>query len=64
MFLCGNHDFAFAAFVNELPNPPVGFEYSSTWEEFKHNEDREGWWSGPGEQDIHVQVIFACAIVV
>lgn len=56
VFLCGNHDFAFAAFVGALPPLPQGFEYSSTWPEFEDNEDREGWWSGPGQEEIHLQV--------
>lgn len=56
VFLCGNHDFAFAAFLGVLPTPPSHVEYSSTWAEFQPNEEREGWWSGPGQEDIHLQV--------
>jgi hypothetical protein len=56
VFLCGNHDFAFASFVGALPPLPQGFRYSSTWPEFEENEDREGWWSGPGQEEIHLQV--------
>lgn len=57
VFLAGNHDFAFAAFLGVLPNPPpAGVQFSSTWEEFQHNEEREGWWSGPGQEDMHLQV--------
>lgn len=62
VFLCGNHDFAFAAFVGALPPLPHGFEYSSTWPEFEHNEEREGWWSGPGQEEIHLQVSLASKI--
>jgi hypothetical protein len=56
VFLCGNHDFAFAAFLGVLPTPPSHVEYSSTWEEFQPNEEREGWWTGPGQEHIHLQV--------
>lgn len=56
VFLCGNHDFGFASFVGALPPLPHGFEYTSTWPEFEHNEEREGWWSGPGQEEIHLQV--------
>ncbi|KAG0593181.1 hypothetical protein KC19_1G309400 [Ceratodon purpureus] len=56
VFLCGNHDFAFAAFLGVLPAPPGShIEYSSTWEEFQPNEEREGWWAGPGQEGIHLQ---------
>jgi len=54
VFLAGNHDFAFAAFLGVLP--PSDIQFSSTWEEFQHNEEREGWWTGPGQEDIHLQV--------
>jgi len=53
VFLAGNHDFAFAAFLGVLP--ASGVRFSSTWEEFQHNEEREGWWTGPGQDDIHLQ---------
>lgn len=57
VFLAGNHDFAFAAFLGVLPTPPSpGILFSTTWEEFQHNEEREGWWTGPGQEDIHLQV--------
>ncbi|KAG0581466.1 hypothetical protein KC19_4G254200 [Ceratodon purpureus] len=56
VFLCGNHDFAFAAFLGVLPAPPsADIDYPSTWDEFQPHEKREGWWSGPGQEDIHLQ---------
>ena len=88
VYLCGNHDLAFAYFLKLLPSPKpppprrdscdessidggfgcgigieslldrdfgLGLELSSTWEEFSHNEVREGWWSGPGYESMHVQ---------
>lgn len=54
VFLAGNHDFAFAAFLGCLPASP-DVEFSSTWHEFEHNAEREGWWTGPGQEDIHLQ---------
>jgi hypothetical protein len=57
VFLCGNHDFAFAAFLGVLPAPPSGdTDYRSTWEKYQQYADREGWWSGPGQEEIHLQV--------
>ncbi|CAM6123187.1 unnamed protein product [Calypogeia fissa] len=55
VFLAGNHDFAFMACLGILPTPPPGFSFSSTWKEYTQNEDREGWWTGPGQDEIHVQ---------
>jgi len=55
VFLCGNHDLAFAAFVGALPPPPDGSPFSATWEEYLHNEEHEGWFRGPGYEDMHVQ---------
>jgi hypothetical protein len=56
VFLCGNHDLAFAAFVGALPDAPDGFQFKSTWAEFERSQEKEGWWSGDGEEDVHVQV--------
>ena len=57
VFLCGNHDFAFAAFLGVLPAPPSGhIDYTSTWNEFQPHEKREGWWAGPDQDEIHLQV--------
>ncbi|MCO5601927.1 hypothetical protein L7F22_056053 [Adiantum nelumboides] len=56
IFLCGNHDFALAAFLHVLPAPPPPpFTFQSTWEEYNHGQEREGWWSGPGHDTMHVQ---------
>ncbi|KAG0490718.1 hypothetical protein HPP92_007581 [Vanilla planifolia] len=54
VFLCGNHDFAFAAFVGALPQPPDGSPMSATWAEFEHNKDREGWFRR-GYERMHVR---------
>ena len=55
VFLCGNHDLAFAAFVGVPPPPPDGSPFSATWDEYLHNEEHEGWFRGPGYEDMHVQ---------
>nr|DAD48628.1 TPA_asm: hypothetical protein HUJ06_018565 [Nelumbo nucifera] len=55
VFLCGNHDLAFAAFVGLLPPPPDGSPFSGTWKEFDQNEEREGWYKGPGYESMHLQ---------
>ncbi|KAG0525658.1 hypothetical protein BDA96_06G075400 [Sorghum bicolor] len=55
VFLCGNHDLAFAAFVGALPPPPDGSPFSATWDEYIHYEEHEGWFRGPGYEGMHVQ---------
>lgn len=55
VFLCGNHDLAFAAFVGVLPAPPDGSEFWKTWEEYKANETKEGWYKGEEYERMHVQ---------
>ncbi|CAL9194377.1 tyrosine-protein phosphatase RLPH2-like [Musa acuminata AAA Group] len=55
VFLCGNHDLAFAAFVGALPPPPDGLPFSATWAEYALNEEREGWFKGEGYEAMHVQ---------
>ncbi|KAJ4817515.1 Calcineurin-like metallo-phosphoesterase superfamily protein [Rhynchospora pubera] len=56
VFLCGNHDLAFAAFVGALPARPDGStRWSDTWEEYAQNEEREGWYKGEGYSEMHVQ---------
>ncbi|XP_058107855.1 tyrosine-protein phosphatase RLPH2-like isoform X1 [Magnolia sinica] len=55
VFLCGNHDLAFAAFVGALPTPPDGSPFSATWPEYEVNEEREGWFKGDGYERMHVQ---------
>ncbi|CAH8339224.1 unnamed protein product [Eruca vesicaria subsp. sativa] len=55
VFLAGNHDFAFAGFMGLLPRPLDGSKLKDTWNEFEANEEREGWYKGPGFEDMHVQ---------
>ncbi|KAJ7546082.1 hypothetical protein O6H91_08G024000 [Diphasiastrum complanatum] len=55
IYLCGNHDFAFAAFLGCLPPAPLGFSFAATWGALRGGEEAEGWWSGEGEEGIHVQ---------
>ncbi|KAJ4753329.1 Serine/threonine protein phosphatase family protein [Rhynchospora pubera] len=56
VFLCGNHDLAFAAFIGALPARPDGStRWSDTWEEYAQNEEREGWYKGEGYSEMHVQ---------
>ncbi|XP_024519361.1 uncharacterized protein LOC9628977 [Selaginella moellendorffii] len=57
VFLCGNHDFGMSAFLGLLPAVP-GFPFSRTWEGTKGAEEKqeaEGWWSGRGFEDMHLQ---------
>ncbi|VVA21892.1 PREDICTED: serine/threonine phosphatase [Prunus dulcis] len=55
VFLSGNHDLAFAAFVGVLPKPLDGSEFSVTWKEYEANEEREGWFKGDGYERMHLQ---------
>ncbi|XP_073149087.1 tyrosine-protein phosphatase RLPH2-like isoform X1 [Henckelia pumila] len=55
VFLCGNHDLAFAAFLGVLPSPPDGSRFSDTWKEYEMNEEREGWYKGEGYENMHLQ---------
>ncbi|KAK9291003.1 hypothetical protein L1049_009186 [Liquidambar formosana] len=55
VFLAGNHDFAFAAFVGVLPPPPDGSEFSEIWKEYEMYEEREGWFKGDGYERMHLQ---------
>lgn len=55
VFLSGNHDLAFAAFVGVLPLPPDGSEFSEGWKEYEACEDREGWFNGDGYERMHLQ---------
>ncbi|MQM16820.1 hypothetical protein Taro_049777 [Colocasia esculenta] len=55
VFLCGNHDLAFAAFVGALPPPPNGSPFSDTWGEYVVNKEREGWYDGEGYEGMHLQ---------
>lgn len=55
VFIAGNHDFAFAAFLRLLPPPPDGSEFSEGWKEFEKSEDREGWFKSDGYEKMHLQ---------
>ena len=55
VFLSGNHDSAFTAFVGVLPFPADGSEFSEGWNEFSKNEEREGWFKGAGYEKMHLQ---------
>lgn len=55
VFLCGNHDLAFAAFLGVLPAPADGSKFSDRWSEYEANEEREGWYKGEGYERMHVQ---------
>ncbi|KAL4605786.1 hypothetical protein ACB092_09G055500 [Castanea dentata] len=55
VFLSGNHDFAFAAFLGVLPKPLDGSHFSEGWREYEDNEEREGWYRGDGYEDMHLQ---------
>ncbi|KAH7512124.1 tyrosine-protein phosphatase RLPH2 [Ziziphus jujuba] len=55
VFLSGNHDLAFAAFVGVLPLTPDGSEFSEGWKEYADSEDREGWYNGDGYERMHLQ---------
>ncbi|GKU98333.1 hypothetical protein SLEP1_g11350 [Rubroshorea leprosula] len=52
VFLTGNHDFAFSAFVGTLSE---GFDAKETWREYAVSEDREGWYKGDGYERMHLQ---------
>ncbi|XP_076939781.1 tyrosine-protein phosphatase RLPH2-like [Bidens hawaiensis] len=55
VFLAGNHDFAFAAFVGAIPPPPDGSAFHDKWAEYAANEEREGWYKGYGYENMHLQ---------
>lgn len=52
VFLAGNHDFAFAAFLGLLS---PGFDAQETWKEYEESEEREGWYNGDGFEAMHLQ---------
>ncbi|OWM82512.1 tyrosine-protein phosphatase RLPH2-like [Punica granatum] len=55
VFLAGNHDFAFAAFVGAIPPPPDGSDFRDGWKEYEMSEEREGWYRGEGYERMHLQ---------
>ncbi|KAL6133569.1 hypothetical protein ACLB2K_065804 [Fragaria x ananassa] len=55
VFIAGNHDFAFAAFLGVVPPPLDGSEFREGWRQFEDNEEREGWFKGEGYEGMHLQ---------
>ncbi|KAK0585261.1 hypothetical protein LWI29_025760 [Acer saccharum] len=55
VYLSGNHDLAFSAFVGVLPKLSDGSEFKEGWKEYEHNEEREGWFNGNGYESMHLQ---------
>ncbi|KAI9153021.1 hypothetical protein LWI28_004579 [Acer negundo] len=55
VYLSGNHDLAFSAFVGVLPKPSDGSEFKEGWKEYEHNEEREGWFNGDGYESMYLQ---------
>ncbi|KDP42708.1 hypothetical protein JCGZ_23648 [Jatropha curcas] len=55
VFLSGNHDLAFAAFVGVLPEPANGVSFKEGWKEYESNEEREGWYKGDGYENMYLQ---------
>ncbi|PIA39224.1 hypothetical protein AQUCO_02700420v1 [Aquilegia coerulea] len=55
VFICGNHDFAFSAFLRVLPSPPNGGCFSDTWKQYEQHEEREGWYKDVGYEEMHLQ---------
>ncbi|XP_021620756.1 tyrosine-protein phosphatase RLPH2 isoform X3 [Manihot esculenta] len=55
VFLSGNHDLAFAAFLGVLPEPGNGASFKEGWKEYEVNEEREGWYKGVGYENMHLQ---------
>lgn len=55
VFLSGNHDLAFAAFLRLLPPPPDGSDFKEGWREYEDNEEREGWFKGDGYEEMYLQ---------
>ncbi|XP_071694934.1 tyrosine-protein phosphatase RLPH2-like [Rutidosis leptorrhynchoides] len=55
VFLAGNHDLGFAAFVGALSPPADGSMFSATWDAHKSSEEIEGWYKGDGYENMHLQ---------
>ncbi|XP_065856137.1 tyrosine-protein phosphatase RLPH2-like [Euphorbia lathyris] len=55
VFLSGNHDLAFAAFLRVLPEPGNGVSFEEGWKAYEENEDNEGWYKGFGYENMHLQ---------
>ncbi|KAK6944001.1 Calcineurin-like phosphoesterase domain, ApaH type, partial [Dillenia turbinata] len=55
IYISGNHDLAFAAFLGLLPPPPDGSPFSDTWKQYEASEEREGWYKDDGYENMHLQ---------
>ena len=55
VFLSGNHDLSFAAFLGLLPEPGNGVSFQEGWKEYEMNEEREGWYKGIGYENMYLQ---------
>ncbi|XP_030453806.1 tyrosine-protein phosphatase RLPH2-like [Syzygium oleosum] len=53
VFLAGNHDFAFAAFVGAVPGDAGAFR--EAWKVYESYEESEGWYRGEGYEEMHLQ---------
>ncbi|KAL3754117.1 tyrosine-protein phosphatase RLPH2 [Eucalyptus grandis] len=53
VFLAGNHDFAFAAFVGAVPGDAASFREG--WKVYESYEESEGWYRGEGFENMHLQ---------
>ncbi|XP_030532432.2 tyrosine-protein phosphatase RLPH2-like [Rhodamnia argentea] len=53
VFLAGNHDFAFAAFVGAVHGDAEAFREG--WKVFESYEESEGWYRGEGYEKMHLQ---------
>jgi predicted MPP superfamily phosphohydrolase len=51
-FICGNHDFAAAAFLGLIEAPP-GFSFKETWKDHPNNDN--ALWDGKGFENMHLQ---------
>ncbi|WCJ34352.1 Calcineurin-like metallo-phosphoesterase superfamily protein [Euphorbia peplus] len=55
VFLSGNHDLAFGAFLRVVPEPGNGVSFREGWKAYEENEDREGWYKGVGYENMYLQ---------
>ncbi|CAL1398343.1 unnamed protein product [Linum trigynum] len=53
VFLSGNHDLAFGAFLGLLPGNAESFREG--WKEYEANKEREGWYEGDGYEEMYLQ---------
>ncbi|XP_010243950.1 PREDICTED: uncharacterized protein LOC104587886 isoform X1 [Nelumbo nucifera] len=55
VFLSGNHDLGFAAFIGVLPPPPDGSTFAETWKGSEQYGEKVGWYKGAGYENMHLQ---------